>query len=318
MADHHRILIVEDEIAVARELEARLMRFGYVVTGIAASAHEAMASLAQARPDVVLVNSALGGTERHATAAQEIRQRASIPMVVLIASDDEATLQSVNLAGPFGYVVKPYADRELRMNIDMAICRVEMTAQAHELEERFFAVSIDMLCLLDFSGYFKRLSAAWESTLGFSRAELMSRPFIEFVHPDDRDRTLNQNKAVRGGGQARSFENRYRCKDGSYRWLHWNAAPDGERHVIYSVARDITDRKEAEEKRETLVRELQTALAEVKTLQAILPICAYCKKIRDDEDYWQTVEAYISEHTNSRFSHGICPACYQKEVEPHL
>jgi hypothetical protein len=146
----------------------------------------------------------------------------------------------------------------------------------------------------------------------------MSRPFIEFVHPDDRERTLNQNRVVRGGGQALGFENRYRCKDGSYRWLLWNAAPDSPKRVIYSVARDITERKRAEEEREQLVRELQAALAEVRSLQAILPICSYCRKIRDDENYWQTVEGYISKHTNTRFSHSICPTCYEAEVGPQL
>src|SRR5882672_9472114 len=80
-----------------------------------------------------------------------------------------------------------------------------------ELEERFFEVSIDMLCRLDFNGYFSRLSPSWERTLGFTRQELMSRPFIEFVHPEDRERTLNQNREVRSGGHALSFENRYLC-----------------------------------------------------------------------------------------------------------
>jgi PAS domain S-box-containing protein len=125
-----------------------------------------------------------------------------------------------------------------------------------ELEERFFDISIDLLCFLDFSGYFKRLSPSWEATLGFTRAELMSKPFIEFVHPDDRARTLEQNRRVRDGGQARAFENRYLCRDGSFRWLMWNAAPDGDRKVIYSVARDITDRKRADEERDELLRAL--------------------------------------------------------------
>ena len=144
----------------------------------------------------------------------------------------------------------------------------------HELEERFFDLSIDLLCFLDFNGYFKRLNPAWEATLGFTREELMSKPFIEFVHPDDRARTLAQNRDVRGGGQARAFENRYLCKDGSYRWFLWNAAPDSDRRVIYSVARDITDRKQAEEERERLLVQLQAALAEVKTLRGFLPICS--------------------------------------------
>jgi PAS domain S-box-containing protein len=175
-----------------------------------------------------------------------------------------------------------------------------------------------MLCCLDFNGYFKRLNPAWERTLGFTVQELMSRPFIEFVHPDDRERTLKQNGQVRAGGQALGFENRYRCKDGSYRWLLWNAAPDAAERVIFSVARDVTARKQAEEERERLVRELQAALAEVRTLQGILPICSYCKKIRDDANYWQTVESYISRHTNTRFSHSICPGCYATVVEPQL
>lgn len=187
-----------------------------------------------------------------------------------------------------------------------------------DFEHRFFDLSIDMLCVLDFSGYFRRLNAAWESTLGFTREELMARPFIEFVHPDDRERTLRQNREVRGGGQALLFENRYVCKDGSYRWLLWNSTRDEIRQVIYGVARDITNRKHAEQERERLVGELQAALREVKTLRGFLPICSYCKSIRDDENYWHAVEAYISEHTNTRFSHGICPRCYANVVEPEL
>jgi PAS domain S-box-containing protein len=187
-----------------------------------------------------------------------------------------------------------------------------------QLERQFFDLSIDMLCVLKFDGYFARLNPAWEATLGFARGELMARPFIEFVHPADRDRTLGQNHDVRGGGQARLFENRYLCKDGSYRWLLWNSTPDPARQVIYGIARDITARKRAEEERERLVQELQTALDEVKTLREFLPICCYCKSIRDDKDYWQSVEAYIETHTNTQFSHAICPTCFERFVKHEL
>ena len=187
-----------------------------------------------------------------------------------------------------------------------------------ELEQRFFDLSIDLLCVLDFSGYFKRLNPAWEIALGYTREELMTRPFIEFVHPDDRNRTLNQNQAVRGGGQAHCFENRYVCRDGSFRWLLWNSTPDSSRAVIYAVARDITQQKATQQERERLVADLQNALAEVKTLRSILPICSYCKSIRDDENYWQSVESYISKHTDTQFSHGICPSCYAQIVAPQL
>lgn len=192
-----------------------------------------------------------------------------------------------------------------------------MTDLSH-LEDRFFTLSIDMLCIADFRGYFIKLNPAWEATLGWSREELQSQRLFDFVHPDDRERTLEQNRKVREGGQAIHFENRYRCKDGSYKWLLWNSTADLDRQAIFAVARDITRRREAEDERERLIAELRDALAQVKELQAILPICMYCKSIRNDENYWQSVDAYITHHTNTTFSHGICPACFKRVVEPQL
>lgn len=185
-------------------------------------------------------------------------------------------------------------------------------------KERYFALSIDMLCMLGFDGRFIELNPAWERTLGFTIEEMKAKPFIEFVHPDDRERTRAQNAIVRAGGQAVGFENRYLCEDGSYRWLRWNATGDLEHGVIYSIARDITAWRELDEERERLVEELRGALAEVKALRDIIPICSYCRKVRDDSDYWQSVEQYISTHTSSRFSHSVCPECFHEHVEPQL
>jgi PAS domain S-box-containing protein len=226
---------------------------------------------------------------------------------ILIVDDEDLVPHEIEKLGGLGYVVAAIAPSD-----------AEAIAMATEAGDRFFEIAIDMLCFLDFNGYFKRLNPAWERCLGFTREELMSRPFIEFVHPDDRQRTLNQNAEVRAGGRALGFENRYLCKDGSYRWLHWNAAPDTGNKVIYSVARDITERKRLTAEREELLSELQAALTEVKSLQEILPICSYCRKIRDDENYWHTVEGYLSEHTGTRFSHSICPSCMETVVEPDL
>lgn len=179
-------------------------------------------------------------------------------------------------------------------------------------DDRFFDLSIDMLAIAQFNGHFKRLNPAWERTLGFSREELQATPMFNFVHPDDRERTLEQNRQVRSGGQALGFENRYRCKDGSYKWLLWNSTADLERGLIYAVARDVTARKQAEEERERLVRELQAALHEVTELRQVVPICMYCKSIRNDQDYWQTLEGYLSRQAQVSLSHGICPECHAK------
>jgi PAS domain S-box-containing protein len=192
------------------------------------------------------------------------------------------------------------------------------STQLPPLEDRFFELSIDLLCMLGFDGHFRRLSPSWEQTLGWTRAELMAKPFIEFVHPDDRARTLQRNAVVRSGGKALSFENRYLCRDGSFRWLRWNANAGRDEGLIYSVARDITAQKQVEEDLERLVGDLQAALAEVKTLREILPICSYCRRVRDDADYWDSVENYIARHTDTRFSHGICPSCMVEHVEPMM
>ncbi len=310
--------MAESDPAVAQDLEARLARLGYNVTAIAATGREALTLTARLEPHLVLMDLALAGDVSGIEAAQAIRQRRSIPVIFTTADASSATLARASVTEPHGYVTKPFADRELSINIELALCRFDLTRRAHELEERFFSVSIDLLCMLDFSGYFKRLNPAWEKTLGFTRAELMSRPFIEFVHPDDRENTLRQNAAVRAGGHALGFENRYRCKDGSYRWLLWNAGPDAAKHMIYSVARDITARKQAEEEREQLVRKLQAALVEVRTLQEILPICSYCKRLRNDENYWLTLDAYLAQHTTAQLSHGIRPSCYESQILPQL
>ena len=113
--------------------------------------------------------------------------------------------------------------------------------------DKFFTITRDMLCVAGFDGYFKRVNPAWETALGFTAAELMAKPFLEFVHPDDRERTIAETVTLGQGGEVISFENRYRCKDGSYKWLLWSARSMVEEELIYGSARDLTERKEIEE-----------------------------------------------------------------------
>ena len=109
--------------------------------------------------------------------------------------------------------------------------------------DRIFTHSIDLLCIAGFDGYFKTLNPSWSRILGWSIDELLSKPWTEFVHPDDRDITVNARLNLVDGKDVYQFENRYICKDGSYRWLSWNSYPYQKEKVIYAVARDITERK---------------------------------------------------------------------------
>jgi PAS domain S-box-containing protein len=110
---------------------------------------------------------------------------------------------------------------------------------------QFFNISLDLLCIANTDGYFLRLNSAWERTFGHNRKELMAGRFFDFVHRDDLGRTQEALSALASQREVIYFENRYRCKDGTYRWLEWTAAPAGDR--IYAVARDVTEHKLAEE-----------------------------------------------------------------------
>ena len=116
-----------------------------------------------------------------------------------------------------------------------------------ETGNRFMDLSVDLFCVAGFDGFFKNLNPSFEKTLGFTTKELMAKPYLEFIHPDDRLATVVEKDRLEEGKVTFSFENRYLCKDGSYKWLLWNAVSVPEQGAVYAVARDITERKRAEE-----------------------------------------------------------------------
>jgi len=134
-----------------------------------------------------------------------------------------------------------------------------------------YSMSTDMVGTANFDGYFKTLNPAWEQTLGYTIEELLAKPFIEFVHPDDRADTLAEAEKIAQGATVLSFENRYHCKDGSYKWLDWKSVPDMEAGLMSFIARDITERKQTE-----VVTKISITMAlatnEQELLAAITPL----------------------------------------------
>jgi len=116
-----------------------------------------------------------------------------------------------------------------------------------EVGEHFFSLSRDLFCVAGFDGYFKRLNPAWETVLGFETKELLAKPYLEFIHPEDRDKTIAEAEKIKTGREILYFENRYVCKDGSYKWLEWTATPQIPQQVVLAAARDITERKAADQ-----------------------------------------------------------------------
>jgi PAS domain S-box-containing protein len=161
-----------------------------------------------------------------------------------------------------------------RSAAELARVNAALAAQARERElaeqerDRFFDMSLDMLCIAGTDGYFKQLNAAWEKTLGYTLEELMARPYVEFVHPEDRGSTGRESQRLRLGGHTFDFENRYLAKDGTYRWLSWRSAAFPERGLIYAVARDVNERKKVEQMKNDFIsvvsHELRTPLTSIR------------------------------------------------------
>ena len=113
--------------------------------------------------------------------------------------------------------------------------------------ERLFALSNDLLCVANTMGYFLEVNPAFTRVLGYTQEELRRTTYLDFIHPDDVDATLNEIRKLRSGVDTLYFENRYRCKDGSWRWLAWSTPASNEEGILYAVAKDITERKEHED-----------------------------------------------------------------------
>jgi len=155
---------------------------------------------------------------------------------------------------------------------------------------------------------------------GYSVEELENMGVNDITLPEDREVSpLFIRKSVNGEITSDVFEKRYIARNG--KTIHGQGSSsllrDNRGEPIYYIShvRDVTKSKRAEEEREYLIEELRKALSEIKVLKGIIPICSYCKKIRNDKGAWDQMEAYISAHSEAQFSHGMCPECYKKQME---
>ena len=157
---------------------------------------------------------------------------------------------------------KPSYEELQRQVRELAADKAHLSTQ-HDALNNLFNLSLDMLCMADLDGYFRLVNSAFEDTLGYSRQVLLETPFIEFVHPDDKAATTEAMMVLATGEPLTYFENRYRCSDGSYKWLAWTCAPvTGEGH-LYAVARDITPQKDLQDNLKRQNDLLRTILSNV-------------------------------------------------------
>lgn len=165
---------------------------------------------------------------------------------------------------------------------------IDEKKRAQEEQSRIFELSIDMICVANFDGYFTQLNSAWEETLGFTIEELTSKPYLDFVHPDDLENTTKAAENLKGNNNVISFENRYLTKSGTYKWLSWNSLPIVEEGVIYAIVRDISRDKEQE-------RKLKESATQLELAQKMAKLGSWKADLIKEELFWSDEVKMIHE-----------------------
>jgi two-component system cell cycle sensor histidine kinase/response regulator CckA len=318
-------LIVDDSENDARLLLEELRHKGYApVHERVQTAGELEAALKRSAWDVVIsdyVMPQFSGPE----ALKLIRDKKNdIPFVVVSGTYGEEAAVGMMKAGANDYIVKNNLSR-----LVPAIEREMETAQSRRARARaeaamqFLAAIVestdDAIYGMTPEGIIVSWNEAAEHIFGY-RADKIVGCSVSILYPVDlRDELETSMERVRRGERISPHETMRVHKEGRCIPVSMTISPvkDNGGKIIGAsgIARDITKRKHEEEERAKLIQKLTDTLKEVKTLTGLLPICASCKRIRDDRGYWQQVETYISVHSDAIFTHGICPECLKKAKE---
>ncbi|MBI4621567.1 MAG: response regulator [Desulfobacterales bacterium] len=275
-----RILYVDDnphDRALVRALLEK--EHGGFQIAEAASREDFEARLEEGEYDLILSDFNILGFEGLQVVDIIRAKNPHLPVVILTGTGSEEIAIEALRRGVDDYIVKtPNHMKRLPHMIYSVLEKKrlgEERTQVQQERDRLFNFSIDLLCIAGFDGYFKQLNPAWEKTFGWTNDELVSKPYIELVHPDDLKRTTHTGHNLANGIQVFSFENRYLCKDGTYKWISWNSYPLVEEGLIFAVARDVTQHKLMEEER------IQSTQKLIKAMESTIEAIATTVEMRD-------------------------------------
>lgn len=310
-----KILITEDAMIVAEDLAVTVQDLGYHVAGIASTGEKAIQMVEKDRPGLVLMDINLAGDMDGIEASEQIRARFDIPVIFITAYDEQDVIRRAKRTQPYGYMIKPFSNHILKITIETALYKHEADKRLKESEAQYRTIlgtAMDGFLLFEMKGSILEANDAYCAMSGYSRQELLGMPIaeLEAIHSPD-EVSARILKIVAEGSDR--FETVHRRKDGSLLQTEVSVQfLPGTRASFFAFLRDITERKKAEEERERLVNQRREAVAQVKKLRGMLPICSSCKRIRDDKGYWTQIEAYIRDHSDAEFTHSFCPECVRR------
>ena len=272
-----QVLIVEDERIVAEDIKTKLEHVGYAVAGIASSGEESIQKAEKLQPDLMLMDIVLEGKMDGIEAAEIIHSRLNIPVVYLTAHSDKKTWGRARVTEPFGYIIKPFETKDLFTTIEMALYRHKIGNMLKESEERYKALfdrSLSYIYVHDFNGRFLDANKAALKALGYKREDIPSLNFASLLSEDQFPLALKSlEEIIHTGRQKKPAEYRLIRKDGRYIWVETEGSviyKEGKPSAIQGIARDITERKRAEE-----------ALRESK--EQLRNLAAHLQSIKEDE-----------------------------------
>lgn len=315
------VLLVEDNAGDARLLQEMLAEVTlptYQITWVG-QLGSALRCLEEASFDLIMLDLGLPDEQGFDSFARIHEQAAQTPIIVLTELEDNAMGLKTVRAGAQDYLVKGQFDGNLLARaIRYAIERSQMVQDLRQSEERwrtYIDGATDLIFTLDTAGRITSANRVTCKTSGYREEELVGRNVLDLIAPESYAAAAEALAKILGQEEVTQAELEAITKDGHRIALEIRGLmlyEEGRFAGTFHIAREITERKQAEAEREQLIRSLRDALAQVKTLSSLLPICASCKSIRDDAGYWTQVEVYIRDHAGVEFSHGICPECFAR------
>ena len=320
-----QVLVVEDSQNDTTLLLEELRQKGYEpMHRRVETAEDMLASLQQHDWDVIVsdyVMPQFSGPDALKTLG---KLNLDLPFIVVSGTYGEEAAVHMMKAGAHDYIVKgnlsrlaPAIEREMEAaRSRRARARAETAMQylaaiVQSSEDAIYGKNLDSVIV--------SWNTAAERIFGYRADEIIGRSIAILFPLERRDELLDIMSSIRRGEVVGFHETERLRKDGSVMPVSLNISPiknsEGKIVGASGIARDITRQKRAEEERQQLIKKLSDTLRQVKALNGLLPICASCKRIRDDKGYWQQVETYISSHSNASFTHGICPECVKKYKE---
>lgn len=323
MNDSLKVLIVEDSPLAAEAIMRSLREVGYELTAplVVDNPAELTEALTTRSWDVVISDYVMPTFD--GTQALEIYQRhkLDVPFICVSGEIGEEKAAEVIRSGAHNYVSKSHLSRLGRVVKGELAAAVERKERRHvaELAARMAAIvegTSDAIFSRDMAGTILTWNSAAETMYGYTAAEAIGKPLSIIVPPDRINELVDILEKLKRGQRIEGMETIRVRKDGGTIdvWMTISPVKDDKGRVIGAsiIARDITERRRLELERLKLIADLQDALSQVKHLSGLLPICANCKRIRDEQGDWHPVEVYVHAHSQADFTHSICPDCTQQ------